>query len=266
MLFALLITFVLAACVTGLICLGAAITYKGFRGRLVDSHSHCGRCRYDLTGHRQKPDRCPECGSDLGLPGMVRRSIRRPQRRLISLGLGLIIFNVGGLTGFWKIGQLRSASASLAAAPGLGNGGWGIIAMPPTDQWDDLDSPPDSWTDSSNKSTPSNDSYRQLRHIDSRLVDGTIQLPPLLSESAVSMTSGLVEIDQPAWSGFQGTRFLPPALSNDAVSLEPGLFRSSLYPVDPTDSRSKSLREVPSLNIGTVGSTESERAKVIPDK
>ena len=262
MLFAALITFVLAACVTGMICLGAAITYKGFRGRLIDAHCHCGRCGYDLTGHRHRTARCPECGSNLGLPGMMRRSIRRPQKRLITLGLSLIIFNVGGLTGFWKIGQLRSASANLTAAPGLGTGGWEAIAMPPTNQWADFDPGPDGEADFGKSSAQSNDSTHQLKRIHLQFVDATIQLPPLRRDSAVSVTSAMSRFDRPVWSGLQNTRFLIPTLSNNAVHLEPGSFRSPLRPVDLTGPRFESLHEVPSMNIDTFSSTEPARVKI----
>ena len=261
MVFAAFITFVLAACVTGMICLGAAITYKGCRGRLIDAHCHCGRCGYDLTGHRDRTARCPECGSNLGLPGMMRRSIRRPQKRLISLGLALIIFNVGGLAGCWKIGELRSASASLTATPSLGTASWTVVAEPPSDQWAYLDPGPYDAAVSSNASVEPDDSTHRSTGIELLFVDATIQLPPLRRESARAAPSAMWGFDRRAWSSITGVSpkragMLAPALSNNALHFEPGILRSPLGPVDLTSPRLEALLEAPSINPSTFRSTK----------
>ncbi len=253
MLFAALIMFVLAVCVTGMICLGAAITYEGFRGRLIDAHCHCGRCGYDLTGHRDRTARCPECGSNLGLPGMMRRSIRRPQKRLITLGLALVIFNVGGLAGSWKLGEIRSASASLTPAPSLVTVNWNDFAAPPTDQSTVFDPGPDDETVFEASSAESRDSTHQSTGIELLFFDATIQLPPLRRESSRPTTSAMWEIDRRAWSSITGVRpprlrKLTPAFSNNALHFEPGLLRSPLRPIDLSGSRLEALMEAPSMN------------------
>jgi hypothetical protein len=51
----------IAAAVPGLILL-----CLGLRGRRIDSHPLCRKCRFDLVGLYPGQDRCPECGTALG--------------------------------------------------------------------------------------------------------------------------------------------------------------------------------------------------------
>ena len=158
MLLAALITFGLAVCVTAMLGLGAAMVYKGFlRGILIDRHPHCDRCGYDMVGHQRRPVRCPECGSDLRVPGMVCIGARRPHKRRIGLGLALIALNVGGLIGCWKLGEVQPTSSSSAAAPGL-RPVRGMVTFATTiDRLADLDSGPVEQTVPELSSFDSND-------------------------------------------------------------------------------------------------------------
>src|SRR6478672_8570497 len=89
-------TFALLLLLVILPCIGAGLflIVRGIRGQALLSEPHCAGCGYDLRGHlMQQSDsrRCPECGSDLNVPGAVKlaRYGRRP--RLIAIGAGLLL-------------------------------------------------------------------------------------------------------------------------------------------------------------------------------
>lgn len=46
----------------GLAALGLALFWRGWRGRRIDNHPWCRKCRLDLKGLRPGAARCPECG------------------------------------------------------------------------------------------------------------------------------------------------------------------------------------------------------------
>ena len=253
MLLAALITFALAACITGMLGLGAAMVYKGFRGTLIDGHLHCGQCGYDMVGHEHRPVRCPECGSDLRVPGMVRIGARRPLKTRIGLGLALIALNVGGLIGCWKLGEMQPTSSSLAAAPGLGPGRRTVIFVTTTDdRLGELDSSPDEESVPEPSSSVSNDAARRSTRVELILADTTIQLPPRPRKSVQPVTLTMSGFDQRVWPNIPGLRpplmhVMPSASLNDEQFLEPGIGRSWLVspelgtPADPfalTPSRS----------------------------
>jgi hypothetical protein len=90
---------------------GIFLIRAGLRGRRINDHPICGRCRFDLVGlagssadANSRPDRCPECGTSLtGTTRRARRAIidgeRRKRWRLFALGLVLLLS--GLITGFW---------------------------------------------------------------------------------------------------------------------------------------------------------------------
>ena len=74
--------------------LGVAVTIVGRRGRRIDDHPLCRRCRFDLTGRPADADRrCPECGADLSPPRAV--VVGHRQRRPVVLAMGITL---AGLT------------------------------------------------------------------------------------------------------------------------------------------------------------------------
>lgn len=50
---------------------GTAIIVSSLRPS--DREHRCGQCEYDLRGHHENADRCPECGHELSKVGRVGR-------------------------------------------------------------------------------------------------------------------------------------------------------------------------------------------------
>ncbi len=249
MLLAALITFGLAVCVTAMLGLGAAMVYKGFiRGILIDRHPHCRRCGYDMVGHQHRPVRCPECGSDLRVPGMVCIGARRPHRKRIGFGLALIALNVGGLIGCWKLGEVQPTSSSSAAAPGLGRRA--IVFSTTTDRLADLGSGPDKQAVPEPSLPDSNDAACRSTRVELILADTTIQLPPRRRESVEPVTLTRLDSDQRAWPSLRGLpaqvmHVIPSASLNDERFLEPGIRRSWLV-LPELDTPADRLASAPS--------------------
>ena len=96
---------------------GVVLLAIGIRGRLVNTHPHCRRCRFDLVGHTS-PDGswsgrvCPECGSDLAAAGATRVGIRAARRPALFTGIAMLML-VGTLGGgaIWTIMQGTSVYA-----------------------------------------------------------------------------------------------------------------------------------------------------------
>lgn len=72
---------------------GVVLFVRGVRGRAVDDHPLCRRCRYDLSGTPERPEKCPECGTDLARRQAIRIGHRR--KRWVSLVMGLLL-TLGG--------------------------------------------------------------------------------------------------------------------------------------------------------------------------
>ena len=66
----------------------------GLRGRRVDDHPLCGRCRFDLSRQPATSDRCPECGADIRLAKAVVIGHRARNRRLLASGAVLLLLIV----------------------------------------------------------------------------------------------------------------------------------------------------------------------------
>jgi len=45
--------------------IGVSVFWRGWRGRRIDNHPWCRKCRFDLHGLWPGAARCPECGIDL---------------------------------------------------------------------------------------------------------------------------------------------------------------------------------------------------------
>ncbi len=88
-------SIIIAAIVVSALTLltGLILFIRGLRGRWLDSHPYCRKCRYNLTG--QTSAKCPECGLELSSDTVAFR-IRK--RRRISLTFGVIILSIIFLT------------------------------------------------------------------------------------------------------------------------------------------------------------------------
>ncbi len=109
--------FILAAAT---VVLGVALLILGLRGRRIDNHPLCRRCRFDLVGlsdvgtgaPRQQanaaaaptrtPPRCPECGADISRLRAVRTGHRRRLRSVIVVACVCLLggLGVGGAAGW----------------------------------------------------------------------------------------------------------------------------------------------------------------------
>lgn len=79
----------------GAVVAGLALVFAGLRGRRVDDHPTCRRCRYDLSGV-EGSGVCPECGAHLDDGSGVR--IGNRERVTVLVCAGLLVL-VGGLVG-----------------------------------------------------------------------------------------------------------------------------------------------------------------------
>jgi len=69
---------------------GILALFFGLRGRRIDGHPLCRKCRYDLSGTEAVPVKCPECGRALaGEPRALRIGNRK--RRPMVLGIGAVV-------------------------------------------------------------------------------------------------------------------------------------------------------------------------------
>ena len=80
----------------GLLIGGLVLLVFGLRGRRVDDHPFCRKCRYDLSGLGERPETCPECGVDLAAHAAVRIGRRRTRPLMIAPGVLLLLLTLGG--------------------------------------------------------------------------------------------------------------------------------------------------------------------------
>jgi hypothetical protein len=77
-----------------LVLAGVVVVLRGWRGRKVNDHPHCSRCRFDLVGIYPGIRTCPECGTGLeparGRKG-VRFGARARQRGVIACGMAIML-------------------------------------------------------------------------------------------------------------------------------------------------------------------------------
>ncbi|MCC6682438.1 MAG: hypothetical protein IT445_16180 [Phycisphaeraceae bacterium] len=77
---------------------GLLLVRRGWRGRVLDDHPVCVRCRYDLSGSMESERKtCPECGAELA--GKRAVVIGNRVRRPMATGVGLALLAVSLLTG-----------------------------------------------------------------------------------------------------------------------------------------------------------------------
>ncbi len=71
---------------------GAVLVWLGWRGRRVNDHPVCRRCRFDLYGVYPGGATCPECGADLKAGRAVRDGVRVRRRLPFALGIVVLVF------------------------------------------------------------------------------------------------------------------------------------------------------------------------------
>lgn len=83
----------------GLLCLvlGVWLLVRGLRGRRLDEHPVCRKCRFDLDGVFPGKDVCPECGSGLKTGRAVRIGNRRRRRGAVGFGSVLLLLGLAGI-------------------------------------------------------------------------------------------------------------------------------------------------------------------------
>lgn len=125
----LVVALVIAAC-------GLVLLIWGLRGKKLNDHPLCKRCRFDLSGlgdlkAQLGPDgsvsasKCPECGSEVWKPGNVRVGQRRRARLggvSALAGVLLLALGLAGTGGF--VAQRVSKKAVYAAMPN-----WMLLEM-----------------------------------------------------------------------------------------------------------------------------------------
>ena len=68
---------------------GIVLLVKSRRGG--PAYPSCGACSYDMTGSIGEVSRCPECGADVAVAGIVPPGGRRSKARMVIGGLLLAI-------------------------------------------------------------------------------------------------------------------------------------------------------------------------------
>ncbi len=92
-------TTILAISFAGL-AFGVVLTWWGRRGRPIDEHPVCRKCRFDLVGRPPGSERCPECGADLGQRRAIAVGNRKPRLSAIIIG-GCIVLLALCVFGGW---------------------------------------------------------------------------------------------------------------------------------------------------------------------
>ena len=81
----------------GLSLVGLCMLFAGWRGRRLDDHLVCRKCRYDLSGREaESSPTCPECGADLSLRRATRIGNRQRRTKILILGVLLTLIGFGG--------------------------------------------------------------------------------------------------------------------------------------------------------------------------
>ena len=90
--------------ITALVVVGFGALVLGWRGRRIDDHPVCRRCRFDLVGVYPAVGACPECGTVLNEAGRVRYGQRRKRPVLIvSGGFVVMLGAAGGSIYVWAV-------------------------------------------------------------------------------------------------------------------------------------------------------------------
>lgn len=118
--------------------LGLLATWLGLRGRRINDHPICRKCRFDLIGVYPVDDasrdaRCPECGRTLNAKRAIRFGARQKRPFVLTIGALLLLaaIAIGGAWGWgrassfnwntikptwWLVIETDSQSAAIAGA------------------------------------------------------------------------------------------------------------------------------------------------------
>jgi predicted RNA-binding Zn-ribbon protein involved in translation (DUF1610 family) len=75
----------------GVALLGWRIFARGRRGRRIDDHPVCVRCKFDLTGRPADSYKCPECGSNLHVRSAIEIGNRQRREGLFYTGMAIAL-------------------------------------------------------------------------------------------------------------------------------------------------------------------------------
>ena len=89
--------------------LGTITFVVTWRGRRIDDHPICRRCRYDLFGTPEPRTSCPECGAILDRPNATRIGNRQRRPGLAAAGFLLAVAGFG-LFGFYAYEKARQTN------------------------------------------------------------------------------------------------------------------------------------------------------------
>ncbi len=108
-----------------LLLLGAVVMHAGLRGKRINDHPICRKCKFDLIGvyppestgdggtgvssvqTNEGHPRCPECGRDLSRKRAVRNGARR-KRPVVITGGALLLLLAIGVSAAWGWGRANS--------------------------------------------------------------------------------------------------------------------------------------------------------------
>ena len=97
------------------VLVGFRLLVLGRRGRVIDDHPVCAKCRFDLSGRADDSDRCPECGFwHLGTQG-IETGNRQTRQGLLYTGIGLMA--IAGLPLAMQLALLLARVDSVRAQP-----------------------------------------------------------------------------------------------------------------------------------------------------
>ena len=83
---------IVAIILPGLFALvGLVLLFRGWRGRKLNDHQFCRKCRYNLHGCPDA-DSCPECGADLTHKRGIRLGERKRRPSMAVAGIVLLVF------------------------------------------------------------------------------------------------------------------------------------------------------------------------------
>lgn len=91
----------------GVGALGGLLAGLGWRGRRIDDHPWCRKCRFDLVGSWPGSTVCPECGGDLTRQRAVGIGQRQRSRPKVVSGVVLLVVAAGSAA--WWASQRASS-------------------------------------------------------------------------------------------------------------------------------------------------------------